>query len=112
MKKLFLTVLLLLFVSVFSLNCTTNPDEYLFVAFWNLENLFDTTDDDDKNDLDFLPDGLYEWTQERLERKIYNLSRVIRSMNDNSAPDILGVCELEHVYLLDSMANQFLSDFN
>lgn len=112
MKKLFLTAYFVFFAAVMPLNCTTNPDDYIFVAFWNLENLFDTTNDENKNDTDFLSDGSYEWTQERLETKMYNLSRVIRSMNDNYAPDILGVCELEHIYLLDSMANQFLSDFN
>lgn len=112
MRNLFILLLFLaLSSSVFS-KCSRNPDEYIFVAFWNLENLFDTIDDPQKNDEDFLPSGIYEWTEERLERKMYNLSRVIRSMNNSKGPDILGVCELEHQYLLDSMANNFLSDFN
>lgn len=111
MKKLFILLLtFFLSSSVFS-NCSSSPNEYIFVAFWNLENLFDTLDDPLKNDDDFLPSGNYEWTVERLERKMYNLARVIRSMNDNNGPDILGVCELEHQYLLDSMSNNFLYDF-
>lgn len=92
--------------------CTQDNDDYLFIAFWNVENLFDTIDEREKNDDDFLPKGIYEWDQERLEQKMFNLARVIRSMNNNKAPDILGVCEVEHTYLLDSMANSFLSDFN
>ena len=110
-QMLSILIIIVLATSVFS-KCNEVHDEYLFVAFWNLENLFDTTDDPDKNDEDFLPSGAYEWTQERLEGKMYNLARVIRSMNNNNAPDILGVCEIEHTYLLDSMNNQFLSDFN
>lgn len=112
MKRIFLLLLLIFFSSTVFSKCAQNPDEYIFIAFWNLENLFDTVDDPNKNDEDFLPSGSYEWTEERLERKMYNLARIIRSMNDNNAPDILGVCELEHQYLLDSMANNFLSDFN
>lgn len=108
-KFLVFPLILVISLSIF-LHCTQEPDEYVFLAFWNVENLFDTVDDPTKNDDDFLPTGLYEWDQERLERKMYNLSRVIRSMNDNKGPDILGISEVEHVYLLDSMVNSFLSD--
>lgn len=87
-------------------------DDTLVVAFWNLENLFDTIDDENKNDGEFLPDGSKEWTEERLDKKYYNLSRVIRLMGDSKGPDILGVCELEHQYLLDSLTSKFLNDFN
>lgn len=112
MKKLFLLQIIIIYSLSAFLYCSYEPDEYLFVAFWNVENLFNTVDDPEKNDDDFLPAGNYEWDEERLERKMYNLARVIRSMNNNKGPDILGVCELEHVYLLDSMANSFLSDLN
>lgn len=112
MKKIIVyPIILVLSTSIF-IHCTQEPDEYVFVAFWNVENLFDNVDDPKTNDDDFLPTGIYEWDQERLERKMYNLARVIRSMNNSNAPDILGVCEVEHVYLLDSMANSFLSDFD
>ncbi len=108
-KNIVYPLIIILFLSVL-IHCTQEPDKYIFVAFWNLENLFDTVDDPKTNDNDFLPTGIYEWDQERLERKMYNLARVIRSMNNNKGPDILGVCEVEHIYLLDSMANSFLSD--
>lgn len=32
---------------------------------------------------------------ERLDKKIYNLSRIIRSMNNDTGPDLLGVCEVD-----------------
>lgn len=112
MKRIYSLLLVLFITTSIFCKCSENPDEYLFVAFWNVENLFDTTDDSDKSDEEFLPSGSYEYTEERLERKMYNLARIIRSMNDNNGPDILGICEVEHVYLLDSMNNQFLSDFN
>ncbi len=84
----------------------------LYVAFWNLENLFDTVNDPDKNDEQFLPDGDREWTEERLDRKMYNLARVIRSMNNYYGADILGVCETEHQSVLEKLTSRFLSDIN
>lgn len=87
-------------------------NDTLYVAFWNLQNLFDTIDDPQKNDEEFLPESDLEWTQERLDKKMYNQARVIRSMNNGKGPDILGVCEVENQMVLDSMVNKFLSDLD
>ncbi|MDP2365535.1 MAG: hypothetical protein Q8M94_17425, partial [Ignavibacteria bacterium] len=57
-----------------------------------------------------LSTGTKEWTDERLDKKLYNLSRVIRSMNNNQSPDLLGVCEVEHQHLLDTLISKYLSD--
>lgn len=93
------------------------------IAWWNLENLFDTIDDPGKGDDDFLPSGKKEWTQERLHRKITNLASAITAMNPGKGlvlssqmgacpersrgegPDILGFCEVEHESLIDSLLN-------
>ena len=90
--------------------CAQQTNDTLFVAHWNVENLFDTIDDPKTEDEEFLPSGAKEWTDERLDKKMYNLSRVIRSMNDDNGPDILGVSEVEHQALLDSMISKYLSD--
>jgi endonuclease/exonuclease/phosphatase family metal-dependent hydrolase len=97
---------------IFSLNTYSQQTDTISVAFWNLENLFDTVDDPNKNDEEFLPSGDKEWTAEKLETKLYNLSRIIRSMNDCNCPDILGVCEVEHQHLLDILVSKFFSDKN
>lgn len=109
MKKYLITILI--FISVAA--CAQSTDEQvLFVSFWNLENLFDTTDEPQKNDEEFLPEGVKQWTTDRLERKFYNLARVIRSMNNGNGPDILGVCEVENKSLLDSLVSKHLFDKN
>lgn len=108
--KNFLFIILIIF-SHFAC-AQISEDTTLSVAFWNLENLFDTKDDQSKNDEEFLPDGVKQWNEDRLERKYYNLSRVIRSMNDGKGPDILGVCEVEHKNLLDSLISKHLFDKN
>lgn len=111
MKKIIL-ILLSLISFVFSTSSTAQIHDTLYVAFWNLENLFDTVDDPEKNDEQFLPDGDREWTEERLDIKMYKLARVIRSMNNYYGADILGVCEVEHQSVLEDLTSKFLADIN
>ena len=42
----------------------------LTVAFYNLENLFDTIDGEN-NDADFLPDGKNQWTPDKYKQKLH-----------------------------------------
>lgn len=109
--KRFLFVFTLL-IALTNPNCAQKNKDSLYVGFWNLENLFDTLDDPKVDDNEFLPNTEKEWTEERLEKKMYNLSRIIRTMNDGNGPDILGFCEVENQNVLDRMVNNFLSDFH
>jgi len=101
-------VIILLFISTFN----AQEKDTLYIAFWNLQNLFDTVDDPEKNDESFLPDGDMEFTAERLDKQMYNLSCVIRSMKNGKGPDLLGVCEVENQTVLERMVNKFLSDLD
>jgi hypothetical protein len=109
MKNFFLGFIFIL-GSVF-VRCQSQ-DDTLYLAFWNFENLFDTIDDPSINDEAFLPDGEMEWTEDRLDKKIYNLARIIRIMNDGRGPDLLGVCEIENQAVLEKMVNTYLSDLD
>ena len=111
MKKIFLLVNTI-FLIAFSVSILAQNDDTLYFGFWNLQNLFDTVDDPNKDDEAFLPNGDMEWTKDRLDKKMYNLARVIRSMNDGNGPDVLGVCEVENQNVLDLMINKYLSDLN
>ena len=79
-----------------------------FVAFWNLENLF-------------APEGfagrepwlaaavakdLSGWTQPLFERKVEQLARIVRLMNGGTGPDLLGVCEVENRFALETLATR------
>jgi predicted extracellular nuclease len=82
----------------------TQADE-LFIASYNLENLFDTVDDPDvEDDEEFTPTGAKGWTTERLTKKIENLSAVIKKMNADKGPDVLGVCEIENLDVVKKLA--------
>ena len=102
--------ILLIALLLSNLACAQQKNDTIFIAHWNLENLFDNIDDPKTVDEEFLSTGTKEWTDERVDKKLYNLSRVIRSMNDSRGPDLLGVCEVEHQSLLDTMINKYLSD--
>lgn len=79
------------------------------IAFYNLENLFDTKNDTLIFDDDRTPDGKDNWTTERYGQKLQNLSRVLSEIGSNiskSTPDIIGVCEVENKQVLVDLINQ------
>jgi hypothetical protein len=109
MKRLF-TVLIFATASI-TVTCQQQNDT-LYLAFWNTQNLFDTVDDPEINDEDFLPEGEMQWNEDRLDKKMYNLARIIRMMNDGNGPDLLGVCEVENQEVLKLMVLKYLPDFD
>lgn len=79
------------------------------VAFYNLENLFDTCHDAGKNDWEFLPDGTYHWTKIKYEHKLANMSRVISELGTDKltyGASIIGVSEVENSKALDDLMAQ------
>lgn len=108
--KILFTALIFVIASITGA-CQPQNDT-LYFAFWNTQNLFDTVDDPMINDEQFLPDGEMEWTDNRLDKKMYNLARVIRMMNNERGPDILGVSEVENQSVFENMIDKYLSDLN
>ena len=76
------------------------PKDNLYtVAFYNLENLFDTENDPDKLDQDFTPDGFKKWSMKRYKRKLYKLAKTISEVGNkssNTPPVLVGVAEVEN----------------
>jgi predicted extracellular nuclease len=69
------------------------------IGFYNVENLFDTIDDPSINDEEFLPTGANQWTEERYQIKLGNMSKVIAAIR----PDILGLGEVENRKVLEDL---------
>lgn len=83
----------------------------LTVAFYNLENLFDTLDSPDTDDAEFLPKN--GWTSERYQKKTRQLARVIDTLGAENGPDFLGVCEVENRQVLEDLTTvEILKDDN
>ncbi len=76
------------------------------LAFYNLENLFDTVDDPQTLDDDFLPESEKHWNQERYKKKLFKLGTVISNIGfreTGRAPILLGVAEVENKKVLDDL---------
>jgi predicted extracellular nuclease len=67
------------------------------LAFYNVENLFDTLDDPHKLDDEFTPSGKNKWTTERYQKKLSDLARVIGEMG---CPEVFGLTEVENKSVL------------
>lgn len=75
------------------------------VAFYNLENLFDTEDDPITYDEEYTPAN--GWTKEKYKKKLSNLERVISELGTSeqhfNSPTVLGVCEIENRRVLEDL---------
>ncbi len=79
------------------------------VAFYNLENLFDTIDDPHKFDEDFTPTGSYHYTSEIYERKLHNMATVLSQLAVEKTPEgpaFIGVSEIENETVLQDLIHQ------
>jgi predicted extracellular nuclease len=88
---------LVVFLIVFSFNCSSGKNTEIKVAFWNVENLFDLEDNPLTNDDEFAIGGRKSHTQEILDLKIDHLKEVI----DEIDADIFGFCEVENMAVCD-----------
>jgi hypothetical protein len=75
------------------------------VAFWNLENLYDTLNDPLKDDDEFTREGVKKWDSDRYLKKLKNLSEIIEKLGDENGPEILGVCEIENRKVLEDLVS-------
>lgn len=106
-KYYLLIILLFTFVNVFSQK--ENKYKIRTIAFYNLENLFDTINDPNTFDDDRTPLGKDKWTSERYKDKLKNMSVVLAEIGSKltkSAPDIIGVCEVENDSVLVDLIHQ------
>ena len=107
MKRYFLSLVFITFI----LGVSAQEKSYNItcIAFYNLENLFDTINDPDKNDEQFLPNGDYLWTGNKYKEKLAHMADVITQIGDEfvkGGPVCIGVSEVENIGALTDLANQ------
>jgi len=66
------------------------------IAFYNVENLFNTENDSLVSDEGYTPEGTSHWTKYRYWNKINKLSKVIVALGGWDYPEIVGLCEVEN----------------
>ena len=73
------------------------------MAFYNVENLFDTEDDPHTNDNDFLASGKLKWTEDRYKQKLQHIRDVMQGLNESHALALLGMAEVENKRVLEDL---------
>lgn len=108
MRKYFIVSVMLW--TLMSLTATAqHPDkQYLVagIAFYNLENLFDTINNNGKYDFEFSPEGPKQWNSDKYHKKINNLARAITSLSTERTPigpAIIGISEVENRSVVEDL---------
>jgi len=76
------------------------------VAFYNLENLFDTKKDPNTIDRDFLPLGKKFWTEKKYRKKVYKMGKAISSIAKDKTgkpPVLVGIAEVENASVIQDL---------
>jgi predicted extracellular nuclease len=78
------------------------------VAFYNLENLFDTIHQTNRDE-EYLPSGKNKWNTLKYNSKLRNMARAISEIGSDRSPAgpvILGVAEIENRGVLEDLVKQ------
>ncbi|MCJ7467702.1 MAG: endonuclease [Maribacter sp.] len=76
------------------------------IAFYNLENLFDTDDTPSKRDKDYTPSGLLRWGEKRYKTKVFKLAKTIAEIGratSQKVPVLVGIAEVENKQVLNDL---------
>ena len=107
MRKLFIA--LLLAALMLPVAASAQKKQMMFgVAFYNLENLFDTINNNGKYDLEFSPEGSHNWDGRKYWSKIKNMSYAISQLTTDYTPDgpaLIGCSEIENITVLQDLVN-------
>ncbi len=103
MKNTFLS-LIILFLTFSSLAQEKKEYSVGCIAFYNIENLFDTIPG--SNDREFSPTSEKKWNTTKYNKKLDDIASVIKDIGADvtgSAPAILGLSEIENISVLHDL---------
>ncbi len=105
MKKSLFTLTAFLLVAVVVTGQT--PVKRYTVAFYNVENLFDTIKDPGVMDEEFTPKGPKKWDTQKYNVKMANLERTVYEMAaaTKGYPTVIGLAEVENRNVLEDLVS-------
>lgn len=103
-KVFILSLVQILFYCQSTLSQGKITDEPFVLMSYNVENLYDTINDLNKDDDDFLPDGKQKWTGKRYTKKLNQLSKVIATIDTKNLPAVIGLYEIENKEVVQALA--------
>ena len=85
---------------------TATPPMTYGIAFYNLENLFDTINTNGNYDREFTPTGPRKWDTAKYRSKLSRLASAIAAMTTARTPDgpaVIGIAEVENRAVLEDL---------
>lgn len=73
------------------------------VMFYNVENLFDTEHEPNKQDVEFTPEGNKHWNKHKYYDKLENIAKVITAVGEWDTPVLVGLSEVENNKVLKDL---------
>ncbi|GAA4280513.1 endonuclease/exonuclease/phosphatase family protein [Gaetbulibacter aestuarii] len=90
-------------------------DNMQTIGFYNLENLFDLSNDPNTNDDDFLPMSSKRWTPKRYQNKLRKLGFAISNIGRQETgkhPALVGLAEVENAKVIrDLLSSEYLEEY-
>jgi len=106
-------VVWLIFFGVFTSGITFSQSDYtgfnsekgrnLRFMFYNVENLFDTIDNPEANDEEYLAGGARNWNSYRYYQKKNRIYKTIMAAGGWRPPELIGLCEIENETVLEEL---------
>ena len=106
--KPFLSLFLFFFINSQAFYCQNTKYKIRTIAFYNVENLFDTINNPETFDDDFTEDGKNNYNSKTYKDKIDKISYVISQIGfdkANTSPAIIGLAEVENRGVLEDLIN-------
>ncbi|NOR86196.1 MAG: endonuclease/exonuclease/phosphatase family protein, partial [Bacteroidales bacterium] len=99
------------FILITACNTSEKPAQHnnpatFTIAFYNVENLFDTISIEGKSDDEFTPSSKKKWNTERYQHKLMQISSVIDSIGAQYLPDVVALEEVENRAVLEDLVKQ------
>jgi len=95
-----------LVIFVINTNVPVSAQEKYCIVFYNVENLFDTHNDPNTSDEEFLPQNSKHWTRKRFEQKIRMIYKALITAGEGKFPDIIGLAEVENIEVLEQLISK------
>lgn len=92
MKRFILLVTVVLIVAIVF---AQDEKRNFKIVSYNVENYFDTEDNPDTNDEEFLPGGMRGWNNVKYAQKQSNIAKTLVAIGGWEAPAVVGLCEIE-----------------
>lgn len=99
--------LLIIIFGLYGTLVFSQTKKQITVSLYNCENFFDTKDDPNKNDDEFLPTSKMLWNEERYMNKLNKIAQVLDSTVEGDAlPNLIGLVEVENKEVIEDLISK------